>query len=290
MIWRSAPACAFEATSAASTNLSPNLIRPEGASVSDEDDYVEEIRVVRRKKDTYRSNSSKTNEYESDLLRSKSTKNVAGPTESRAVDEKELRQRFGTNSTYDAAARPLTPGQQALADGLAELADVVIRELVVPLVRDVAAPAARAKWAEFTERRRTRAQERLEAKARAERTARLELVEEVVPTAPDSEVQASQPTIPVSRSDMLLARLQLQLAEDFVARQRWILDHAEVADEDLTPTLEQSLMRMLEGRADELTEPEREEVAVFLRQAGVGTKHGAIGDHPKPAFGEDPAQ
>ncbi|WP_154096467.1 hypothetical protein [Microbacterium testaceum] len=258
--------------------------------MSDKDEYVEEIRVVRRKKDTYRSNSSKTDEFESDLLRSKSTRSVAGPTESRAVDEEEMRHRFGTNSTSDAAARPLTPGQQALADGLAELADVVIRELVVPLVRDVAAPAARAKWAEFTERRRTRAQERLEAKARAERTARLEVVEEAGPATPGSEVEASEPPIAMSRSDMLLARLQLQLAEDFVARQRWLLEHAEIADEDLTPTLEHSIMRMLEGRADELTEPEREEVAIFLRHAGVRTKHGAIGDRPQPAFGEDPAQ
>lgn len=258
--------------------------------MSDEDEYLEEIRVVRRKRDTYRSNSSKTDEFESDLLRSKSTKNVAGPTESRAVDEEEIRQRFGTNPSSDAAARPLTPGQQMAADFIVEMANIVMHELVVPLVRDVAAPAARAKWAELTERRRTRAQERLEVKARAERTAKLEIVDEATSSIAGSEVETIMPAIPMSRSDMLLTRLQLQLAEDFVARQRWLLEHAEVADEDLTPTLERSLTLMIERRADELTDAEREDVAILLRQAGIGTKHGAIGDRPKQAFGEDPAK
>lgn len=242
--------------------------------MSDDEEYLEEIRVVRRKKDTYRSNSSKSNEFESDLLRSKTTKNVAGPTESRQVDEQDLRQRYQGDQifiTQDASPRrDLTPGQQALADALVEVGGVVIRELVVPLFRDVAAPAAKAKLNELNARRRSRAAERAEAKARALEAgiARLKVVDEVKPAPATAGLEVAEPSIRITRSDHLLAQLQLKLAEDYATKQRWLVSHAEVTDEDLSPALEQSLTRILEGRADELSEEEREAVAVFLQRAG----------------------
>ena len=241
--------------------------------MSDKDDYVEELRVVRRKKDTYRSNSSKSDEFESDLLRNKRSKGVAGPTESRAVDEDELRERYQGDPIYvtsDASSRELTPGQQAIADAIVEVADVLIRELVVPLVRDVAAPAVRAKFSEVAERRRARALERAssKAKAREAKVARLEVVAEPEPTPVSTDLDDLEPSAPMTRGEMLLAQLQLKLAEDYAARQRWMLEHAEVTDEDLSPTLEQAVAMMLEGRADSLSEAEREAVAEFLRQAG----------------------
>lgn len=241
--------------------------------MSDKDDYVEELRVVRRKKDTYRSNSSKSDEFESDLLRNKRSKGVAGPTESRAVDEDELRERYQGDPIYvtsDTSSRELTPGQQAVADAIVEMADVVIRELIVPLVRDVAAPAAKAKFSELAERRRARALERAEAKAKARevKVARLEKVDELEPTPVSTDLKELEPSVLMTRSEVLLAQLQLRLAEDYAAKQRWLLQHAEVTEEDLSPTLEQALTLMLEGRADSLSEAEREAVANFLR--GVG--------------------
>lgn len=64
-----------------------------GVLVRNDDEYIEEIRVVRRKKDTYLPNSSNSKDFESDLLRSKTAKNFGGPTESRRVNEQELRDR-----------------------------------------------------------------------------------------------------------------------------------------------------------------------------------------------------
>lgn len=247
----------------------------------DEDEYVEEIRVVRRKKDTYRSNSSKSDEFESDLLRSNTTKNVAGPTESRAVDEEELRQKYQGDPIVinaEPRERELSPGEKAVADALAAVADVVIRELVVPLIRDVAAPIAREKMGRFVERRRARTLERAQAKAlaREAKIAKLEVVEETTPEPAGTDVEVTEPPIPMTRSDLLLAQLQLKLAEDYVARQRWLLEHAEVTEDDIAPELEQSLLRMLEGRADELSEDEREAIAVFLRRASSAPSDSAI--------------
>lgn len=247
----------------------------------DEDEYVEEIRVVRRKKDTYRSNSSKSDEFESDLLRSNTTKNVAGPTESRAVDEEELRQKYqGDPMVINAEPREreLSPGERAVADALATVADVVIRELVVPLIRDVAVPIAQEKMGQFISRRRARALERAQAKALARETrmAKLEVVNEATPEPTGTDIEVAEPPIPMTRSDLLLAQLQLKLANEYVARQRWLLEHAEVIEDDIAPELEQPLVRMLEGRADELSEDEREAVAVFLRRASSTPNDSAI--------------
>lgn len=123
-----------------------------GVLMSNDDEYIEEIRVVRRKKDTHRSKSSKSKDFESDLLHSNTSKNVAGPTESRRVNEQELRERYQSAPIFVTPAasspRELTPSQQALADVIADAESIVIREFLVPLIRDVAAPARpRRSWA-----------------------------------------------------------------------------------------------------------------------------------------------
>lgn len=248
-----------------------------GVLVRNDDEYIEEIRVVRRKKDTYRSKSSKSKDFESDLLRSKATKNVAGPTESRRLNEQELRERYRGDPivvTHAASSpRELTPSQQALADVIADAGSIVIRELLVPLIRDVAAPAAKAKLSEFAARQRIRSIERAKAKEKAPEAGLvgLDVIDEVkfAPEAADLEV--AEPSIPITRSDLVLTQLQLKLAEEYVAKQRWVVSHAEVTDEDLSPTLEHSLTRILDGRADELDDEEREAVAVFLQRAGDAT-------------------
>lgn len=240
--------------------------------VSNDDEYIEEIRVVRRKKDTYRSKSSKSKDFESDLLRSKTSKNVAGPTESRRVNEQELRERYRGDPIFvtssDSSPRELTPSQQALADVIADAGSIVIREFLVPLIRDVAAPAAKAKLGEFAARQRFRALERAEAKTKSSDAdaAQVEVVDEES-FAPVADLEVAEPSIPVTRSALMLAQLQLKLAKDYAAKQQWLISHAEVVDEDLSPELEQSLTRMIEGRANELNDTEREAVAAFLQQA-----------------------
>lgn len=244
--------------------------------MNDDDEYVEEIRLVRRKRDTYRSNSSKSDEFESDLLRSKSTKSVAGPTESRPLDEEALRRTYQDDSLISPQLTPdrqreLSPGQQALAEAIVEFGTVLIRDLVVPLVREVALPAAKAKFGELAERRRVRALERVALKAKAlnEKVVELEvMVDGATVQSETVTVATPNPAVSMSRSAYLLAQLQLKLAEDFSSQQRQLLAQADVTEEDVPPELEQSLSLMLEGHADELNDDQREAVAVFLRQAG----------------------
>ena len=254
-----------------------------GVSVSNDGEYIEEIRVVRRRKDTHRSKSSKSRDFESDLLRSKTSKNVAGPTESRRVNEQELRERYRSDPIVVTPAvsspRELTPSQQALADVIADAGSIVIREFQVPLIRDVAAPAAKAKLGEFAARQRIRAPERTEAETKSSDAdaAQVDVVDEES-FAPVADPEVAEPSIPVTRSALMLAQLQFKLARDYAAKQQWLISHAEVVDEDLSPELEQSLTRMLEGRANELNDEEREVVAVFLRQA-----ENIAGSKPAPA-------
>ncbi|MHD0307206.1 hypothetical protein [Rhodococcus erythropolis] len=251
--------------------------------MSNDGEYIEEIRVVRRKKDTYRSKSSKSKDFESDLLRSKTSKNVAGPTESRRVNEQELRERYRSDPIVITPAAPspreLTPSQQALAGAIADAGSIVIRELLIPMIRDVAAPAAKAKLSEFAARQRVRALERAEAKTKSSDAdaAQADIVDEES-FAPVADLEVAERSFPVTRSALMLAQLQLKLARDYAAKQQWLISHAEVVDEDLSPELEQSLTRMIEGRANELNDTEREAVAVFLRQA-----ENIAGSKPAPA-------
>ena len=267
-----------------------------------DDEYVTEIREVRRRKDTQRSKSSKSTEFESDLLRNKATKNVAGPTESRPFDTDAFRQQVRDEVTaeladaespfvydsFDSQAptpvtlekRDLPPGWQALADALADVAvDVttaLVREVVAPFLRDVALPAAKAKLDEVRARRRARAVERTVAKAQALGDRPSEVAEESDVTGLSAtEVETAESLLRVSRSEYVRIQLELRLAEDYAARRRGLLAQADVQDEDLTPELERSIALMLEGRAPELDDDERAAVAAFLQgsENPSGTRH-----------------
>ncbi len=267
-----------------------------------DDEYVSEIREVRRRKDTQRSKSSKSTEFESDLLRNKATKNVAGPTESRPFDTDAFRQQVRDEVTaeladaespfvydsFDSEAptpvtvekRDLPPGWQALADALTDVAvDVttaLMREVVAPLLRDVALPAAKARFDGVRARRRARAVERTVAKAEALGDKPSEVAEESDVTGLSAtEVETAEPLVPVSRSEYVRFQLELRLAEDYAAQRRWLLARADVQDEDLTPELERSIALMLEGRGPELDDDERAAVAAFLQgsENPSGTRH-----------------
>lgn len=243
--------------------------------MSDDQEYSEELRLVRRKKDTVRSKSSKSDEYESDLLRDKNTKSLAGPTESRPVDEEELRRRYQHDPNFDssdsapdpAQDRELSPGEQALANALAGVATLFINDFLVPFVREVTLPSAKAKLNERAERRRAKDSERKKVVAKALRRETMERgsVDEAQPES-GANLASREPSIPLSRSDFMLAQLQLKLAEEYAAQRRWIIAHAEVKDQDLSSQLERSLSLMLEGRADELDEEQRQAVASFIHE------------------------
>jgi hypothetical protein len=169
--------------------------------------------------------------------------------------------------------REMTPGQQALVEAAVDVAiDVtttLVRELVVPLVREVALPAAKARIDEFSARRRVRAAQRAEANAQALEAKMIErdIGDEagVAEPATREADETVEPSISVRRSDFLRAQIELKLAEDYAARKRWLLEHADVQDEDLTSELEVSITLVLDGRAAELGEEQREAVAAFLQ-------------------------
>lgn len=100
------------------------------------------------------------------------------------------------------------------------------------MIRDVAAPAARAKLGEFTARQRSRALDRSKAKTKSSDTGavQVEIVDEES-VAPAADLEVAEPSIPITRSALLLAQLQLKLAEDYTAKQQWVVSHAEVVDE-----------------------------------------------------------
>lgn len=249
--------------------------------MSDDVEYEEELRIVRRKKGTSRSKSSKSSEFESDLLWNQDSKVVAGPTESRAVDEAELRRmceahdfgggvknsdsQFESPSLRDASIDAVAT---LVVDGLIV---PLVKELIVPGVTQVVIPRTRDKLSEWAEHRRARRIEKAEATLRSADARGLRSRHPTSGPVASSEIPALvEPTIPMSRRDLLLARLRLKLAEDYVAQQRWLIGHAEVTENDIqeegsaVQELVRSIQQILEGNIDQLDEHQRALIAELL--------------------------
>ena len=238
-----------------------------------------ELREVRRPQGTHRSRSTETPGADRELLRENGTNRNLGPSESRAVDEEALRQRYqGDGVRYGSKVsmppHELTTGQRALLEAIT----VVVREVVVPVLRDVAVPAAKTKLSEMAERRRAKALQRGIVDAQSEKADDVEVsgqqTKDEVPAAP--EVEVAEPVIEMRRSELSAAQLELRITEEYADRLRWLLAHAVVSEEDSSPELEQTLSAVLEGRADELDEEEEETVAEFISR--VNRDHGLPAD------------
>lgn len=251
-------------------------------SMSSDEEYVEEVRLVWRRKDTYRSNSSASDEFERDLLRNKTTRGMAGPTESRAIGEQELRQRFPGEPifpTADATSAPvprqeLSPEVQAIIDAVVrnimDRAERALRERAYPYVRNVAYPAAKRFARELLRHGHSRPAPHTEPTARPVKTPPIDAASKGAgeSEASTDEVDSAEPSIPMSRSDLTLIQLDLELAEDYIAHLRWLIAHADTTDDDLSPELDLLTMLVLEGRGGELDNEERQAVAAVIRKRG----------------------
>lgn len=111
----------------------------------DEDEWV--LREVRVPKGTHLSDSKETPGAERTLLREDGSNKLLGPPEARPVEDADLLSAYPYTpySPSEPEDEGLTPGQKELADALTEIITEVAREVVLPLVRDVLAPALRVK-------------------------------------------------------------------------------------------------------------------------------------------------
>jgi hypothetical protein len=251
--------------------------------IDNEDEW--ELREVRRPKGTHRSRSTETPGADRELLREDGTNRNLGPSESRSVDDAALRQRYQGDPIYltpegiSPTMRELSPGQKLLA----EVTDFMLREVVAPVIHDVVhevvLPTAKTKLSEFTERRRSKASERADAKARTPAKSEADVIYPLAAESDspsvgvdgnaslDSGVDVAEPVLPMRRSDLLAIQLQLKFAEEIAARQRWLLAHAVVDDEDLSPELGRMFATVLGGGADDLTDDEHELITEYLHRA-----------------------
>jgi hypothetical protein len=237
-------------------------------TVTDDDDYVYELREVRRRRDTQRSKSSKSSEVESDLLRYRRNGKVAGPTESRAVDEDALRRRYQNDPISSPPAAPShSPGAQALLDFVLDVVAEVGREVVLPFIEEVAIPAVQRKVADAAARRGSRpvrGVREVEEQPPSVKHHSASSLDEAV----GRDLGLDESCLSISRSKQLRLQLQLKLAEDFAANRRHLLSRVEVVDNDAPPELEHAITLLIEGRVDELDDDTRERVAVLLDREG----------------------
>lgn len=244
--------------------------------MSDDEEYEIEIREVRRKKRTYRSKSSKSSEYERDLLRDEKTKHVAGPTESRAIDENELRQRLQSDPVIfqdDSESAPdsgkeLSPGEQEIVDSLSEIGNRIIDELVIPYVKNHAWPVAKEKLSKLLGTKWSSTDEQASLENSELETRGAELNDDGCEGTPESNATAlvvREPSIRLTQSQMMEVQLWLKRAEDYAELYRWLRDHAEVADEDRDPELEAAPSLAIEGRDDDLNDEHRQVINPFLQ-------------------------
>ncbi len=115
-----------------------------------------ELRLVRRPAGTHRPDSRDTKGTQRELLYADGTNELLGPPESIPAAEADL----CVSPQYEASPetvppRGLSPAEQRLAEALTDLLSEVIKSVVIPLFREVVAPAARQRIAVLGERIRS---------------------------------------------------------------------------------------------------------------------------------------
>src|SRR5262245_36864311 len=97
-----------------------------------------QLRRVRVPKGTHFSDSKETPGAERELLREDGTNKLLGPPESFPVDQDAMYgvPAYEPDLPSSAGEPELSPSQQALADAIADLFETVIREAVIPVVKE----------------------------------------------------------------------------------------------------------------------------------------------------------
>lgn len=202
----------------------------------------EELRWVRRREGTHRSESRATRGYERDLLRDDDTKNLLGPTESRPADIDEIVRSRGPL----VPARP-SPGQEfryQVGDAIMEaLAPYIERGVDVAVDAAVLGVSRLWKWATTRPPRQTVSVE--VGKVDEVPTAYIEgpLAEHDEP--PSEELARSPQSMTAEQYQAIL--LSALLADQYAARARSMLANVRIDDEVLPSELEDAVRAALDG-------------------------------------------
>ena len=219
----------------------------------------EELRVVKRRGGTHRSNSLGTPGYERDLLRDDGSNEVRGPTESRAPTDGDLHEVLGYEPYLvdNQPDNPLSKSQQFAADVLSQ----VVTDLVASI--DWAA-LARKGIGEL--RKRLRPSER---RAHTRRTAGPEIANTVADpavAADHSGAEVVERGLTMTVAEYRERALSALAAEAYAKRQREVLASSHVEGEDLTPEVAAAVRLMLEGRAASVDEVAMAAVVEFFER------------------------
>lgn len=236
---------------------------PHHGEHSDDDEWV--LREVRVPKGTHLSDSKETPGAERTLLREDGSNKLLGPPEARPVEGADLLSAYPY--THYSPSEPedteLTPAQKELADALTEIITEVAREVVLPLVRDVLAPALRVKINELAIRIKAKS---IEAYGRARTGKQVRSLGHrrdrdssgVVARGPE------QTGITMSVDDFREYFLRAMAAEQFAAQLKQLLLTVRVQDAELSPELEQAIRLALEGEIAALDEDMIVSIVEFL--------------------------
>ena len=187
----------------------------------------EELRWVRRREGTHRSESRATRGYERDLLRDDDTKNLLGPTESRPADIDEIvRSRGPVRRRVLARSGVPVPGGDAIMEALAPYIE---RGVDVAVDAAVLGVSRLWKWATTRSPRQTASVE--VGKVDEVPTAYLEgpLAEHDEP--PSEELARSPQSMTAEQYQAIL--LSASLADQYAARARSMLANVRIDDEVL---------------------------------------------------------
>ena len=218
-----------------------------------------EVRMARRRDGSHRAKSRDTAGADRDLLYDDAG-NLLGPTESREPDFGEIERiygyRPGSDDDDDDGRSALTAGQQAMVDVVITAISELSREVIGPLIREVAIPALKQRLADANEARRSRPKKPKlrQAKKRAAVTAE---------TTDSAEVAAvtTEPKIIMTGEQYRQHFLLTIAVEKWLAQHKGTLSRAVVVDDTLTPDLQRAINLVLEGKGylldDEATAPSR---------------------------------
>ncbi|MDX3672334.1 hypothetical protein [Streptomyces europaeiscabiei] len=243
------------------------------------------LRWVRIPEGMHLSDSKDTPGAERDLLREDGTNKLLGPAESFPADEDVLLRVHASemDSPRGVDVRELSPAQQAIvdaiADATAEALETLVREFIVPVLKEVVAPAIKRKMGGIAKNLRSATKETSGQPSATE----LADLTATPPTDPSKEVDAAieEPRINMSSTEFRERLRAALVAEEFVAAQKRILSNASIEDDDLSPELESAIKLAIEGNASVLDEETRAAVVKFLAGDQV-----TVGEYVLPRNGE----
>ena len=222
-----------------------------------------ELRFVRTPAGTHRPDSRDTEGAQRELLYADGTNDLLGPPEAIPASEADL----CMSSLHEAPSetvppRGLSPAEQRLAEALTDLLSEVIRSVVIPLFRDVVAPAARQRIGVIGERIRSGAAPTATQSDRSDPGT----VVERAPTANSTAVAPAADMINVEMTPTQVreALLHLLASDHYSSRLRAMLASARVIGDPAPTQLMGAIQSVVAGEIGSLATSELAALMDFL--------------------------